>query len=65
MPEQHGRKYGDHFTDIGTQQEPYHLPNVGVDAPALPDSIHNGGKIIIRQGHVCRALGYILSLIHI
>ena len=59
MPQQHSGKYGDNFADVGAQEEPYYLANVGVDATAFPDSVYNGGEVVVGQSHIRRALCHI------
>ena len=59
MPQQHSDKHGDHFADVGTQQEANHLFDIGVDATTFPDGIHDGSKVIIGQGHIRSTLGNI------
>ena len=59
MPQDHGEKHGKHFADIGPQQEPHDFPDIGVNPPTFPHSIHNGGEIVVGKCHVRRALGYV------
>ena len=59
MPEDHGKEHGEHLADIGAQQKAHHFADIGIDTPALSDSVDNGGKIIVGEGHIRRALGHV------
>ena len=59
MPQKHRQEHRDDLTNVRTQQETNHFLDISVDASAFADCIHDGGKVIIGQGHVCSALGHI------
>ena len=56
-PEQHRGEHGDDLADVGAQQEADHLADVGVNAASFADCVDDGGKIVVGQCHIRRALG--------